>query len=433
MLCLLVVLAAQAALDTWPWDPRKTDEAQKDDKEEPGPVQKSSKPWKKAAVAGGVLAALAAAGLHDGAGGALTPGGRLEPSLSAALRRVGVASPAARARFAEFNALEQVGVERAMNPLHPVPGVAALAATAPAYLGAKVLDGPAPLIAALGAALAQQGARHLRGWQFRAGRGERATDFQAFKKAEYAYVRKYGQDAFRAQLGVQCEGCDAVEAQRRAFAAWRGTGGAELAAPAAPKKEKPPALERFQPGPPPPLSGADLKRVEAGESVTSTVKTPDGGARAMAVFDIPAAPEAVWAAIQDLSKYPKLVSGVLGVQVYDGPKKSGSATVTKAKFTAGMMGYKLSYNLEMKYEPNQNSLTFHLDQSRENDFNDMIGKWHVAAIEGPDGRVKSRVTYQTALQLAVPVPPAIQNILIKSTIGKATSWVAPEAARLEAQ
>jgi ribosome-associated toxin RatA of RatAB toxin-antitoxin module len=287
-------------------------------------------------------------------------------------------------------------------------------------------------IAALGAALAQQTARQLRGWSFRTGRKERAKDFQAFKAAEAAYVRKYGQEAFRAQLGVNCEGCGPVEAQRRAFARWRELGGTERVA-AAPQSAKLKALEPFQPGPPPALSGADLKRVEAGESVTTTVKTEGGGARAMAVFDVPAAPDAVWAAVQDLPKYPALVSGVLNVQVYDGPRKSGSAIVSKAKFTAGAMGYKLNYHLEMKYEPNLNSLTFELDPSKENDFHGMIGKWHVAAIEGPDGRMHSRVTYQTALQLAVPLPQFIQDTLIKSTLGKAISWVAPEAARREAE
>ena len=45
------------------------------------------------------------------------------------------------------------------------------------------------------------------------------------------------------------------------------------------------------------------------------VKTEGGGARAMAVFDVPAAPDAVWAAVRDLPKYPSLVSGVLNVQV----------------------------------------------------------------------------------------------------------------------
>ena len=120
----------------------------------------------------------------------------------------------------------------------------------------------------------------------------------------------------------------------------------------------------------------------------------------MAVFDVPAPPEVVWDCINDIKQYPKMVSGVTAVQIYDGPKSiGGGGTLTKAQYTLSFVGYKVSYYVELKYEPRLNSMTFHLDYSRNSDLDDTVGHWHVVAIDGPDGAVHSRISYSAALTL----------------------------------
>ena len=188
------------------------------------------------------------------------------------------------------------------------------------------------------------------------------------------------------------------------------------------------SLEPFKAGPPPTLTASEKASLAAGKTVTKTVKLPGLGARAMAVFDVPAPPEVVWDCINDIKQYPKMVSGVTAVQIYDGPKSiGGGGTLTKAQYTLSFVGYKVSYYVELKYEPRLNSMTFHLDYSRNSDLDDTVGHWHVVAIDGPDGAVHSRISYSAALTLRMWLPKAVVDMLFATTLGQATSWVAPEA------
>jgi hypothetical protein len=189
-------------------------------------------------------------------------------------------------------------------------------------------------------------------------------------------------------------------------------------------------LEPFKAGPPPQLTSAEKATLAAGKTVTKTVKLPGMGARAMAIFDVAAPPEMVWASINDLPRYASIVSGVTAVEVYEGPKTiSGGGTRSKASFTLSFLGYKLTYYLDLKFEPKLDSMTFRLDYNRDSDLDDSIGKWHVVPIEGPDGAVHSRISYSASLTLRMWLPKTVVDMLFATTLGKATSWVAPEAKR----
>jgi hypothetical protein len=111
------------------------------------------------------------------------------------------------------------------------------------------------------------------------------------------------------------------------------------------------ALEPFKAGKPPAPSASEEAMLAAGKTVTKSVKLPGQGGRAMAIFDVPAPPEVVWDCINDVASYPKMVSGVAEVSVYDGPRTSGGVTRTRARWTLSFLGYKVAYYNEMVYEP----------------------------------------------------------------------------------
>ena len=149
----------------------------------------------------------------------------------------------------------------------------------------------------------------------------------------------------------------------------------------------------------------------------------------MATFDVAAPPSLVWDCILDLKNYPRMVPGVSAVELYRGPTTSGGVTLTSAKWTLSMLGYRVSYFVETRYEPRLQSMTFRLDYSRESDLDDSVGYWHVAPLPQADGRMHSRVTYMAALGLRGYWPKAIIDILFATTLGKATAWVGVEASK----
>ena len=81
-------------------------------------------------------------------------------------------------------------------------------------------------------------------------------------------------------------------------------------------------LEKFKFGPPPALSSAERASLAAGQTVSKTIPVP-GGARALAVFDVPAPPALVWECINDLPNYPRMVPGVAATTVYGGASRGG--------------------------------------------------------------------------------------------------------------
>jgi len=184
------------------------------------------------------------------------------------------------------------------------------------------------------------------------------------------------------------------------------------------------SLEPFKAGKPPAPTSSEEAALRAGKTVTVKNMDGDQGGRATAVFEVAAPPEIVWDCINDIKAYPKMVTGVVAVSIYDGPRTSGGVTTKKAQWTLGFMGYKQTYYNVLTFEPRQNSMTFKLDYTRNSDFDDAVGKWYVEPIG--DGS-SSRVFYSAALQLRIWLPKFVVNALFESTLGQATSWVAPEA------
>jgi len=206
-------------------------------------------------------------------------------------------------------------------------------------------------------------------------------------------------------------------------------------------------LDKFKLGPPPALSSSERAAVDAGKTVSKTVPV-EGGARALAVFDVAAPPAVVWACINDLPAYPRMVPGVHATKVYGGGTRGGVKT-TLVTWTLKLLGYSVTYHLEFQHSPSASAAAFALDYSRNSDIDDtvraaaaaalppcpawrasrprlQVGYWHV----GPrNGGSSSRVTYSAALLLKGWFPKPVVDFLLSTTLGRATQWVATEARR----
>jgi len=182
-------------------------------------------------------------------------------------------------------------------------------------------------------------------------------------------------------------------------------------------------LDKFKLGPPPALSSSERAAVDAGKTVSKTVPV-EGGARALAVFDVAAPPAVVWACINDLPAYPRMVPGVHATKVYGGGTRGGVKT-TLVTWTLKLLGYSVTYHLEFQHSPSASAAAFALDYSRNSDIDDTVGYWHVAPRNGGSS---SRVTYSAALLLKGWFPKPVVDFLLSTTLGRATQWVATEAA-----
>lgn len=129
-------------------------------------------------------------------------------------------------------------------------------------------------------------------------------------------------------------------------------------------------LDKFKLGPPAPLSASERAVVESGKTLSKTVPV-DGGARALATFDVQAPPAVVWDCIKDLGAYPRMVPGVADTKIY-GTSSRGGVKQTYVTWTLKLMGYSVRYHLDFKYSPSLSSAAFSLDYRRLSDIDDTV-------------------------------------------------------------
>lgn len=176
-----------------------------------------------------------------------------------------------------------------------------------------------------------------------------------------------------------------------------------------------------QPPQKPELSADELATLAKGDVVSKQIKE-DGssGGRGLAVQDIHATPEIVWGRITDYGNYPNMVDNVDSCSVY---KTEGEHIYAAFSISAMFVG--VDYYIDHIYRPDQNYMTWTLDYSRESDLDDSVGFWYVEAIEGKPGW--TRVYYSVDVRLRGWVPAAIENMIAKSGLTKATAWVKAES------
>mmetsp|Transcript_1156 Transcript_1156/g.3262 ORF Transcript_1156/g.3262 Transcript_1156/m.3262 type:complete len:248 (-) Transcript_1156:400-1143(-) len=187
-------------------------------------------------------------------------------------------------------------------------------------------------------------------------------------------------------------------------------------------------LPKFKAGPPSSfgfkLTGAQQRALDSGENVLATIANKDGDGSCIAVLDIPCPKRIIWERITDYKNYPRMVSGVTRCDTYK-QQNTPQCKRNWSRYVVSAMGIKKEYFVEHAYEPFKSCMTFHLDYSRQSDFDDSVGYWYVC--DHPNRKDTCRVFYSCRLKLRGWVPGPVKNYLMKTAVKQATLWVDKES------
>ena len=136
--------------------------------------------------------------------------------------------------------------------------------------------------------------------------------------------------------------------------------------------------------PAPALSADERQRLARGEVVYRVGAVPrDGvavpGARGgIAFVRVPAGPEAIWTILTQPRRYPEIFPGLRSVEVLDA---SETAWLIR---TDGKVGpFSFSYHTRYRLQPEERTIAWRLDPTRENDvFDDNWGWWQLVPEAG---------------------------------------------------
>ena len=136
--------------------------------------------------------------------------------------------------------------------------------------------------------------------------------------------------------------------------------------------------------PAPSLSADERQRLAKGEVVYRVGAVPrDGvavpGARGgIAFVRVPAGPEAIWTILTQPRRYPEIFPGLRSVEVLDA---SETAWLIR---TDGKVGpFSFSYHTRYRLQPEERTIAWRLDPTRENDvFDDNWGWWQLVPEAG---------------------------------------------------
>lgn len=169
----------------------------------------------------------------------------------------------------------------------------------------------------------------------------------------------------------------------------------------------------------PSLSADELSTLASGDVVRKQTQGDSGG-RGIAVQDIHATPDVIWARILDYGSYPTMVEGVLECEVYErGPND------IKARFKVGAMGSRVEYFIDHEVRTDANWMTWRLDYTKESDLDDSVGYWLIEPLADRPGY--SRVYYSVAVQMRGWVPGFIESMIARKGLTQATEWVKRES------
>lgn len=166
---------------------------------------------------------------------------------------------------------------------------------------------------------------------------------------------------------------------------------------------------------PTPLSEAEEVQLAAGEAVRKQVRSATGG-RGIAIMDVHASVDRIWAVIQDFSSYPNWIDNLKSTSVYG--SQTGHILV---EFQLSVMGMGVTYYIDHSVYKDKGYMTWQLDYTRESDIDDSTGYWLTYPTPGKPGF--TRVEYTVDLRLKGWVPGIVENMLAKKGLVLATSWV----------
>ncbi|MCO4744973.1 MAG: SRPBCC family protein [Proteobacteria bacterium] len=177
------------------------------------------------------------------------------------------------------------------------------------------------------------------------------------------------------------------------------------------------------PPPKPTISAEEQAQLREGKPVLKQIRSDvSGGAggRGVAIQDIQATEEVVWSRITSFEKYPEWVDNVRVCETY-----SQSDDHTRTRFVVGAMLLSGEYYIDHVINPDEHWMTWTLDYERNSDLDDSVGYYRTEP--HPDKPGWTRLYYSVDFQVKQWVPQAIQDMVAKQGLKKATEWVKRES------
>lgn len=177
------------------------------------------------------------------------------------------------------------------------------------------------------------------------------------------------------------------------------------------------------------LSDREYEILERGEPIYKQIELDDAtGGRGAVVFRVMAPADVVWSVISDFSRYPQWVEGVDEAEIF---RKEGDDIYVR--FKVHWLGGRYTYYAHHTYPGAfQGWGTWRLDYSRQSDFDDSVGFWHVTPVSGHPRQ--SDVVYSAELKLKTWVPDFLKRMVAKRGLKEVTHWLKQQAeARAEAE
>jgi ribosome-associated toxin RatA of RatAB toxin-antitoxin module len=170
-----------------------------------------------------------------------------------------------------------------------------------------------------------------------------------------------------------------------------------------------------RPPKPPALTDADRATLAAGKPVMRQTEGEAGG-RGLAIFQVNAPADVVWATIRDYPSYPNFIPEVKKCEIYK--KDGGNVDV---RFLLKSYGVNIEYFIHHDIDVAGRWLTWTLDYNRESDLDDSVGFWRVTPVDGAADR--AQVEYSVDIAISGWVPGFVRSLLVDNGLKQATSWV----------
>ena len=168
------------------------------------------------------------------------------------------------------------------------------------------------------------------------------------------------------------------------------------------------------------LTSEQKKLLVSGQAVRRQVQGDSGG-RGIAIMDVKASPDKIWAIISDFSSYPNWIDDLEKTSIYGGSASTGYSV----EFNLSVFGLDITYYINHTLHADKGYMSWELDYKKESDIDDSTGYWLV--YPAPDRPGYTRVEYTVDLRLKGWVPGVVENMLAKKGLVLATSWVKKQA------
>ncbi|MBM4280707.1 MAG: hypothetical protein FJ137_08060 [Deltaproteobacteria bacterium] len=171
------------------------------------------------------------------------------------------------------------------------------------------------------------------------------------------------------------------------------------------------------PRPPKPLvlSDADRAVLASGKPVMRQTEGEAGG-RGLAIFQVNAPADVVWAIIRDYPSYPRFIPEVKKCEPY---KKDGG--VVDVNFVIKSYGVSIEYYIHHEIDVAGRWMTWTLDYNRSSDLDDSVGFWRVTPVDGAPDR--AQVEYSVDIAISKWVPGFVRGLLVDDGLRQSTAWV----------